>query len=316
VPRGGIGVTHVRGGRAVTDSQRVQALRKALGHELAARRRGVGLTQAGFARRAGYSRSSVSTIECGTQAAAAAFWAACDRVLQTGDLFTSGHDRIQAQQVADSRAANEAARAAAATRIGTAWPQGYALGAADPAEALAAYRDLGWQVEHVEGRMELVTCADVEALEVRRPAGVLAAGWWTESKGAPDIVRGLPALPHPAESMAVIAAGPRCWFLVRGGDCPWVQGDTRGGEPGDGAVIRWHAYGSRIPAPPSPAEDGHPAAWARVPCPPMRLPSAVALLDLLAKAAAAAGDQHALTLPGGVRAVPASAPARAGPTPQ
>lgn len=296
----------------MAESVRVRALRKALGRELAARRRGVGLTQAGFARRAGYSRSSVSTIECGTQAAAAAFWAACDRVLQTGDLFTSGHDRIQAQQVADSRAADEAARAAATARIGTAWPQGYALDAADPAEAMAAYRDLGWQIDDVDGRMELVTCADVEALEVRRSAGVLAVGWWTESKGAPDVVRGLPALPHPAESMAVIAAGQRCWFLVRGGECPWIDEDARHAEPGGGAAIRWHAYGSRIPAPPSVAADGHTATWARVPCPPMRLPAAVSLLDLLAKAMAVASDPRALTLPGGVQAVPAGPPARAG----
>ncbi len=294
----------------MTDSTRVRALREALGRELAARRRGVGLTQAGFARRAGYSRSSVSTIECGTQAAAAAFWTACDRVLQTGDLFASGHDRIQAQQVADNRAADDAARAAAA-RIGTAWPQGHALDAADPAEAVAAYRELGWQVRGIGGRLELVTCADVEALELQRPAGVLAAGWWADSKGAPDVVRGLPALPHPAEAMAVIAAGPRCWFLVRGGECPWIPGETDDSGTGGGAVIRWHAHGSRVPAPPSLAADGHAAVWARIPRPPVRLPSPVALLDLLAKATAAASLPCTLTLPGGVRAVPAAAPARA-----
>ena len=50
-----------------------------------------------------------------------------------------------------------------------------------------------------------------------RPAGVVAVHWWLHTGGAPDEIRGLPALPGPQDALAVIAAGDRYLFLVQAG---------------------------------------------------------------------------------------------------
>ena len=50
----------------------------------------------------------------------------------------------------------------------------------------------------------------IDALEVPRAAGMVAAAWWLYTRGVPDEIRGLPALPDPAVALAAIAAGPRC----------------------------------------------------------------------------------------------------------
>src|SRR5262249_62025360 len=126
---------------------------------------------------------------------------------------------------------------------------GRGLDAGVPAEAVAAYRQQGWQVEHAGGRIELVCGDGVEALEVPRPAGVVAIPWWLHTLGARDEIRGLPALPGPQDALAVVAAGDRFLFLVQPGACPWVGPDlavaTPGGGP-PGVPVRWHANGSRI----------------------------------------------------------------------
>jgi hypothetical protein len=99
------------------------------------------------------------------------------------------------------------------------------------------------------------------------------------------------------------------YFLARSGACPWDRRDA--GPPGAvgaaGPVVRWHADGGRVPAPPSPLGEGDRARWAHAPSADGQLVSPMALLHVLAQAAAATGDGAALILPAGVRAVPAAA---------
>jgi hypothetical protein len=72
-----------------------------------------------------------------------------------------------------------------------------------------------------------------------------------------------------------------------------------------GPVVRWHAGGGRVPAPPSLLGEGARACWVHVPSGEGPLISPMAVLHLLALAAATTGNGAGLMLPGGVRAVPA-----------
>jgi hypothetical protein len=172
-----------------------------------------------------------------------------------------------------------------------------------------------------DGRLELATGEVVDALELPLAPGLLAATLWLHSRGRADEAGGLPPLPDPAQSLAVFTAGKRCFFLAASGCCPWagdapgLAGDRgRPGDPGRAAseergrpVIRWHADGGRILVPPSRLPGGGRAAWACLPALPIVPAPPAALLSLLATAAASAGRHAAaLTLPGGVRLVPAS----------
>ena len=47
----------------------------------------------------------------------------------------------------------------------------------------------------------------IDALEVTRPAGTLAAAWWLYTGGAADEIRGLPALPRPDQAQVVLSFG-------------------------------------------------------------------------------------------------------------
>lgn len=77
--------------------------------------------------------------------------------------------------------------------------------------------------------------------------------------------------------------------------------------------ISWHAAGSQVPVPPSADRSGRQAAWAHLPAEDLELPSAIVLLDLLAKAAAATRPYpRSLLLAHGVQAVPAVAGSPAG----
>jgi hypothetical protein len=255
-----------------------------LGRRLAARRAAAGFTQEELARRAGYSRSAISTAELGIRPGSLQFWARCDAALGMGG------------ELAAARGSMSEARAPG--------PGGGMFAAADGQVLVAGpgtaddYRALGWTADSdASGKLTLVTGAAIDVLEVARPAGLLAAGWWTSSQGVPDLIRGLPALPDPAAALALIDDGRRCWFVTRAGECPWAPWTVPGAADGR-SVIRWHSHGSRVPAPPAGA------SWAHPPHRCMRLPSAVALLDLLVKAAAVAGGPAALTFPGGVIAVP------------
>jgi hypothetical protein len=67
--------------------------------------------------------------------------------------------------------------------------------------------------------LELVTGDGLEALELPRAAGMFAVSLWLYSRGRPDEVRRLPALPHPAQALAVITAADRCYFLAAASGC-------------------------------------------------------------------------------------------------
>jgi transcriptional regulator with XRE-family HTH domain len=295
----------------MSDSEGVRELRRELGSALKKARSAAGYSQAQLARRTGYARSTVSTVESGSQNVPRIFWERRDAALGTGTAPLRRYDKLARRRISGR---HEEARQV-----------GRGLDAHVAAEAAGAYRELGWRVEHAGGRVELVGGDGVEALEVPRPAGVVALRWWLHTGGMPDEIRGLPALPGPQDALAVIAAGDRFLFLVQAGACPWVGPDlavaaSPGGTVGQpGAVVCWHADGSRIPAPPSRDSRGHRVAWAYPPPRRVRLADPIVLLDLLAKAAALTGHRrHLLTFPGGISVVPAagavaSSAARRGP---
>lgn len=281
----------------VSESEAVRALRRQLGRQLATARKDAGYAQREFARRISYARSTLSTVESGVQRAGRVFWETCDEVLRTGGEFAQGYDRIRARLAVERQ--NTAGRASAPEQASE------GLRATTVGEALLAYRAVGWPAVANGDVVELVTGTVLDALEVPTAAGMLAACWWRCSGGTADMIRGLPALPDPRQALAVIACGGRFFFLVAAGSCPWTGQDQSADMPGavNAPVVGWHSSGSRIPAPPTAARDGHHAAWAYLPCRGIELACPVMLLDLLAKATAAQRPQ-ALTLPGGVLAVP------------
>jgi DNA-binding XRE family transcriptional regulator len=291
----------------MNDSETVRALRRELGRALKEARGAAGYSQAQLARKTGYARSTVSTVESGSQNVPRIFWERSDAALGTGTALLARYDRLAQRGVAGFRRTAAGAWAHETRRAGRGLDAGVA------AEAVAAYRELGWRVHYGGRQVELVCGSGVEALEVPRPAGVVAVHWWLHTGGAPDEIRGLPALPGPQDALAVIAAGDRFLFLVQAGACPWNGPDLTvaapaGGPPG--VAVRWHADGSRIPAPPSRDNRGQPVTWAYPPPVRVRLADPIVLLDLLAKAAALTGHRrHLLTFPGGICVVPAASAA-------
>ena len=288
----------------MNDSEGVRALRRELGRALKEARGAAGYSQAQLARKTGYARSTVSTVESGSQNVPRIFWERSDAALGAGAALIARYDRLAQGRVARFP---HAAAGPSGHEDGEA---GRGLNAGVAAEAAIAYRQQGWQVEHTGGRIELVCGDGVEALEVPRPAGVVAVRWWLHTGGAPDEIRGLPTLPGPQDALAVVAAGDRFLFLVQPGACPWVGPDLAVATPGGGApgvLVRWHAGGSRIPAPPSRDPRGQRVTWAHPPPGRVRLADPIVLLDLLVKAVALAGHRrHLLTFPGGISVVPAA----------
>jgi helix-turn-helix protein/bifunctional DNA primase/polymerase-like protein len=289
----------------MNDSEGVRALRRDLGRALKQARGAAGYSQAQLARKTGYARSTVSTVESGSQNVPRAFWERSDAVLGTGTALIARYDRLTEQRIARVPPA-----AVSAGPLPEPRQAGRGLDSPVMAEAVTAYRQLGWRAEYAGGQVELVCGRGVEALEVPRPAGVVAVHWWLHTGGAPDEIRGLPALPGPAGALAVIAAGDRYLFLVQPGACPWRGPDlavaTPAGRP-RGVLVRWHAGGSRIPAPPSRDARGQRAEWAYPPPGLVQLADPIILLDLLAKAVSVAGHRrHLLTFPGGISVVPAA----------
>ena len=129
---------------------------------------------------------------------------------------------------------------------------------------------------------------------------MVALAWWLYTRGVPDEIRGLPALPDPATALAVIAACERCYFLARSGACPWTRPDSaEAGARCGTAAVRWHAGGGRVLAPPSPLPDGERTVWAHIPAPGGLLASPMALLHVLAQAVAATRDAAACCWPAG-----------------
>jgi len=292
----------------MNDSENVRALRRELGRALKQARGAAGYSQAQLARTTGYARSTVSTVESGGQNVPRAFWERSDAVLGTGAALVARYDRLTEQRIPRIPPAAVSAGPPPQPR-----QAGRGLDSPVMAEAVTAYRQLGWRAEHAGGRVELVCGHGVEALEVPRPAGVVAVHWWLHTGGAADEIRGLPALPGPHGALAVIAAGDRYLFLVQPGACPWTGPDlavaTPAGRP-RGVLVRWHAGGSRIPAPPSRGAHAQRAAWAYPPPGLVQLADPIILLDLLAKAVSVAGHRrHLLTFPGGISVVPAASAA-------
>jgi DNA-binding XRE family transcriptional regulator len=302
------------GGAARGERTEDQPGRRDLGRRLAAVRKAAGYTQRELAAVTGYSRGTVSNAEIGGQEVGRSFWVRCDQALETGDALTSAFDGVRASERCDAAGLPAPGSGAGLADLGRVR---HLVCSSGTAQALAGYRDLGWPVSGRDGRLELATGEVADALELPWMPGLLAATLWLYSRGRADEVWRLPALPDPSQSLAVITAGQRCFFLAASGSCPWT-GDAPAGErdPGGpagkeraGPVIRWHAGGARIPVPPSRLPGGGRAAWAHLPALPMVLAPPAALLSLLATAAASAGRHSAeLILPGGVRLVPAAGP--------
>lgn len=280
----------------MAESVEVRELRRELGRQLAAARKEAGYSQREFAHRISFARSTLSTVESGIQRAGRGFWEACDRVLGTGDQFQLGYDGIR-QRLATERQNAAALRAQPDQRR-------TGLAAATLAEALPAYRALGWPVATADDSAYLETGTVLDALAVPRSAGLLAACWWLGTGGAADLIRNLPALPDPTQALAVITCGSQSYFLAAAGLSPFADLPSPGHEV-EGPTIVWHSGGARIPAPPTSGPDGQQASWAYLPPGRMQLATPVLLLDLLAKAAAATWPEpHALTLAGGVQVLP------------
>lgn len=282
-------------GGSESGSAVIRTLREQLGRELTRARAEAGWSQSELARRIGYSRSTVSTEESGRSKAHAArsFWQRCDQALRTGNLLATGFDRIREKETAGRRRTRPSRQRPVAD--GGGWLQrfrqaGQFLNAAAHAEALRCYAELGWHVVAEGDRLELETGTLVDALELPRVAGMLAAHWWLHSLGVPDVIRGLPTLPHPREALSVIAAGPRLYFLAQAGSCPWEGAEMRRAAASGNRcepAVRWHAAGSRIPLPPGRDAGGQRAEWLYFSTAGSgHLAMPVALLDLLAKAAA------------------------------
>jgi len=287
----------------VSERERVLALRQDLGRQLRGLRKEADLSQQQLASRIGYTRSAVSNTESGGYAARR-FWRKCDELFGTDGVLARRYDQIHLQTATHRHPAGNTQRIppdgnAGLRRLRATGGSG-ALG-----EALAAYRELGWPVEQRQDRLVLVTGTVVDALEIPRSAGRLAARWWTYTSGAADAVRGLPALPHPEQALAVISAGDSCYFLAASGSSPWTEPDVPVDRPiaEGGPTIRWHCLGSGIPAPPAPIGEGNPASWACLPSRRLRLAPAIGLLDLLA-IATSQQEADRLRLPGGVSAIP------------
>jgi transcriptional regulator with XRE-family HTH domain len=278
----------------------VTALRRELGRQLAGRRKAAGYAQRELGVLVGYSRTAIANAETGGTALGRQLWQAADRVLGTGELFARGYDRIRAQKAAESRPYSEQL---------TAEQQKYRddLGPVTLSQSQRACQDRGWPAEQdPAGRLWLSTGTAIDALEVPHPAGMVAMHWWLYTRGLPDQIRGLPALPDPDTALAVISAGPVCYFLARSGACPWNHRDTAPAGAAGPGVVRWHAAAGRVPAPPSVLDDGQQASWAHIPSGDGPLASPMALLHLLAQSIATTRHNTGLMLPGGVHALPAA----------
>jgi transcriptional regulator with XRE-family HTH domain len=268
-------------------------MRRELGRQLAARRQAAGYAQRELGALAGYSRTAIANAETGGSRVGRQLWEHADRVLVTGELFARGYDRIQAHRVGESRATVRRRPSTAPGEPGesgeSAWvPDG--MSSVSSKEARRAYAERGWPVKDgADRRLWLVTGTAIDALEVPRPAGMVAMNWWLFTRGVPDEIRGLPALPDPAVALAVITAGTACYFLTRSRACPWTGHDGPADRVGSGSpvTVRWHAEGGHVPAPPSELAEGQRATWIHAPPSPGQLASPMALLHLLAQAVAA-----------------------------
>ena len=234
------------------DPQAVARMRENMGRALVGPRKAAGLTQAQFGARIGYTRSAVSHAETARHDdTGREFWEAADRILGIDSYFTSWHDRIRAHLEPEGRGP-------AAWTHGADLPVGAALKAGDLREALAGYRQRGWPVAETSDELELATGTVVDAMQVGRLTGMVAAQCWLETGGREDVARGLPALSAPGLSLTVIQAGESWYFLVRTGashrqariaprDARLRRRARSGGIPPAAASPRRREPGRRLP---------------------------------------------------------------------
>jgi transcriptional regulator with XRE-family HTH domain len=135
----------------VSDSENVAALQRELGRQLAALRREAGLTQAGLAALARFSRPTVSVAEIGRQTYAPGFWRACDQALGTGGVLARGLDQINAVRDAEHRAAARASQEAREARALA------ALAAARHQHSIDAGVSTGQSCPHCGGEVTVLT---------------------------------------------------------------------------------------------------------------------------------------------------------------
>ena len=156
-------------------------------------------------------------MESGVQRAGRGFWAACDTALGTGEEFQLGYDRIQAQLAAD----RQNAQSLAATG-----QQATGLRAATLAEALPAYRALGWPVvtDGSTAELETGTVAGCPGGAPARPdCWPLAGG---RAPVAPRTRSGAcPRCPTHGRLSTVIICGEQSFFLAAAGSFPWAGQD-------------------------------------------------------------------------------------------
>jgi transcriptional regulator with XRE-family HTH domain len=118
----------------MNDSEGIRALRRELGRALKEARGAAGYSQAQLARKTGYARSTVSTVESGTQNAPRIFWERSDAALSAGASLMARYDRLAQGRVA------RFPHAAAGTGGHGDGEAGRGLNAGFAAEAVAAYR--------------------------------------------------------------------------------------------------------------------------------------------------------------------------------
>jgi transcriptional regulator with XRE-family HTH domain len=297
---------------AGADLNALEAMRKEMGDDLRGRRTAAKMTQAELGGKVGVGRSTISNAENGSRDFSRHFWAGFDRAFGLGTHFTDRYRRVYAglESSVPARPGPPAELLVSATLVNS----------ADLAEALAEYRQLGWPVtERPDGGIALVTGAVIDALEVSRAAGVIAAHSWAESGGREDQACGLPVLPSPTACLAAIDAGERWYILTRSGASPWpvpvpvlrqderlvVVPETAKPRPSAEGVL-WHAGNSTIPLPPSPSPGAGSVTWAFLPRPTLQLAPPVMVLHLLGQAAAMARDPGMLALPSGTLVTPAA----------
>ena len=228
-------------------------------------------------------RSTVSTVESGGQNVARGFWQRCDEVLGTGATLAASYDQR-------ARLPVEAAAPSGDGRASATGEQDWEMFTA--AQAVSAYRELGWCAVRRGSRVELVCGSGVEALEV---PGV--AGCWRSAGGCIPRVRPMRCVACPACRLRLMR-WPRSMPVTV--SCSWSRLVQPVGQPGPGRR-------STIPVPPSAGSRGQPVVWACSPPRWPRLADPVVLLDLLARATALTREQR-LRLPGGIDVIPVTVP--------
>jgi len=150
----GMGVASAQAA-VVRESEAVAAMRRELGRQLAARRKAAGYLQRELGARVGYSRTAIANAETGGTRTGRQLWERVDQVLESGELFARGHDRIQAQIAAVSRAGAARLMFAAEPQEAPHMPDG--LESLTASQARQAYLVQGWPAEEeAGGRLWLV----------------------------------------------------------------------------------------------------------------------------------------------------------------